>query len=169
MWEDIGADALDWGPFPRRKGNWFLVTAGDEKGCNPLLGTFGGFLSLWGRDCAAVFLRERRYTRELLERSERFSIAVLPEAYRDAVKYCGAHSGRKGDKFAAAGLTPVFAESIPFPEEAALVLLCRKLCACPMEGARFAPDIRRSYYEGKWGNNPHTLYIGEIVKILRKA
>lgn len=169
MWQEIHAEDMNWDPFPRKKGNWFLVTAGREGACNTLLGTYGGLLSLWSRNCAAVAIRESRYTKAFLDREEGFSIAVLPEAFRDAVRYCGSHSGREGDKFAAAGLTPVFAEGIPFPGEAELVLLCRKLCACPMEGARFVPDIHRSYYEGKWENNPHTLYIGEIVKILRKA
>lgn len=168
MWEEIGASELDWGPFPRRKGNWFLVTAGDEAACNPLLGTFGGFLSLWGRDCAAVFLREHRYTRALLERSARFSIAVLPEAYRDAVRYCGAHSGRDGDKWAVAGLTPVFVDGTPLPAKASLAILCRKLCAAPLESGWLAPDIRAVYFEGRKAGNPYFFYAGEITKILRR-
>lgn len=168
MWQEITADALDWGMFPRRKGNWFLVTAGREARCNALLGTYGGLLSLWNRNCAAVFIRESRYTKEFLDREARFSLAVLPEAYRDAVRYCGAHSGREGDKFAAAGLTVTSADGVPFPAEASLVLLCRKLCACPMADACFAPDIAAWYYEGRWEGNPHTMYIGEIEKILRK-
>ncbi len=168
MWKEITAAEMDWNAFPRRKGNWFLVTAGEGAAANPLLGTYGGFLSLWGRDCAAVFLRESRWTKHLMDASETFSLAVLPEAYRDAVRYCGSHSGRDGDKWTAAGLTPVREAGVPFPAEASLAVLCRKVCACPIETAMLAPDIARDFYTGRYEGDPHTMYVGEILKILRK-
>lgn len=46
-------------------------------------------------------------------------MSFLNEDYRDALNYCGSHSGRgEKDKFAAAGLTKAFRHDIPYPDEA---------------------------------------------------
>ncbi len=168
MWKPMQAEDMPWSLFPYKKGRWFLVTAGQEDHCNTLLVNLGGLLSLWGRSCAAVFIRESRYTRTLLDQETYFSIAVMPDDKKDAMRFMGHHSGRDGDKWAESGLTPVMISGVPAPAEADLVLICRKLCACPLADIELPPDIAQAYQEGRGADDPHIMYIGEIQSILQK-
>lgn len=168
MWKEIQAEDMQWSLFPNRRGNWFLVTAGREGHCNSLLVNLGGLLSLWSRSCVAVLIRESRYTKEFLDQEEHFSVAVLPESLKEAQSYMGHHSGRNEDKWAESGLTPVMLDGVPAPEEARLVLLCRKLCACPLSEVELPEDIAVPHKDGKGSENPHVIYIGEVQKILVK-
>lgn len=168
MFKEIPIEELSWSPFPRKKGNWFLVAAGNEAESDALLATLGGFAALWGGNTIAIFIRQSRYTREFLDREDHFSISVLPGAFKDAVHYCGTHSGRDGDKLKAAGLTEIFPDAVPAVEEAETILLCRKLAAVSSDQFTMAPDIHKAYYEGRWEGNPHIMYIGEIKKVLQK-
>lgn len=168
MFQDIAIENLPWSPFPHKKGNWFLVTAGQPGASNPLLATYGGLLSLWSGNCAAIFIRESRFTKHLLDEGEHFSLSVLPPEYKENVRYCGSHSGRDGDKWKAAGLTETVIDGIPACGEAETILLCRKLAAVSTDQMTMAADIHKACYEGRWEGNPHTMYIGEIVRVLRK-
>lgn len=47
------------------------------------------------------------YTNELIKASGEFVLNILGEPYAAAILHCGSRSGRKGDKFASSGLTPV--------------------------------------------------------------
>lgn len=169
MFKEIPITDLDWSPFPRTKGNWFLVTAGKPGASNALLGTLGGFLALWGGNCVEIFIRESRFTKHLLDEESHFSISVLPPEYKDAVHYCGTHSGKDGSKWTAAGLTETAIDGIPTCAEASLTLLCRKLASVNTDKMDMAPDIREAYYTGRWEGNPYTLYIGEIVKVMKAS
>jgi flavin reductase (DIM6/NTAB) family NADH-FMN oxidoreductase RutF len=47
------------------------------------------------------------YTNELIKASGEFVLNLLGEPHAAAILHCGSRSGRKGDKFASSGLTPV--------------------------------------------------------------
>ena len=66
-----------------------------------------------GQNVAFIFVRDSRYTKEFIDANEFFSITFLSGQYRDALNYCGSHSGRDEDKFAAAGLTLATRHNIP--------------------------------------------------------
>lgn len=168
MFKEIPIEELSWSPFPRKKGNWFLVTAGNESESDTLLATLGGLAALWGGNTISIFIRKSRYTREFLDREDHFSVSVLPKSFREAVHYCGTHSGREGNKLEAAGLTEIFPSHIPAVGEAGTILLCRKLASVSSDQFTMAPDIHKACYEGRWEGNPHIMYIGEIEKVLKK-
>ena len=96
------------------------------------------------------------------------SFAVLPEQYRAALQYCGAHSGLDGDKFAAAGLTPAFTsddDPVPYPAEASLVVVGRKLYEDDLrEGNFLDPALFRNYPHKDF----HRFFICEIEQVLAK-
>jgi predicted acetyltransferase len=84
----------------------------------------------------------------------------------EALKYCGVHSGREGDKFKASGLTLVAKHGIRYPDEANLVLLCQKLAAVPITEDTFtAPDIKEKWYKD---GDYHTMYVAEIIEVLSR-
>jgi len=160
--QPFSVDQLDMNPFTKIGKEWALVSAGDKTKCNTMTVSWGGMGVLWGKNVVYIFIRDSRYTKEFIDNGEFFSLSFLSEDYRDALSYCGAHSGRDGDKFSAAGLTPAFLHSIPYPDEANLILLCKKLAAVPITEDTFAdPQIMPKWYGDK---DMHTMYVGEIIE-----
>jgi len=71
-----------------------------------------------------------------------------------------------GDKFEKAGLTPAFRHSIPYPDEANFVMLCRKMAAVPMpEEVLTDKSIMGDFYKD---GDMHTLYVGEIIEAMAR-
>ena len=86
------------------------------------------------------------------------------EEYRKALNLCGTKSGRDCDKDKEAGLTPYYTDGTTAYEEADLIFVCRKLYAQEMKPECFTVDgPDEKWYPGK---DYHTMYMGEIVKVL---
>jgi flavin reductase (DIM6/NTAB) family NADH-FMN oxidoreductase RutF len=160
--QPFSLDYLDMNPFKKLSKEWALVSTGNKKVYNTMTVSWGGFGVLWGKNVAYIFIRESRYSKELIDKGEFFSISFLDEADREALNYCGKHSGREGDKFAAAGLTAAFRHDIPYPDEANLIILCNKLAAIPISAETFCnPQIEKKWYSD---HDMHTMYVGEIIE-----
>ena len=124
----IEPSAFD-GIFDRIGKEWMLLTAcaENEKGetvVNTMTASWGGMGILWGKRVAFLFVRPQRFTNHLIEKSACMSISFLDESYRAALRLCGTVSGADGDKFAKAGLTPLFENGVPVIAEATLNLIC---------------------------------------------
>lgn len=156
-------DMLDINPFTKLSKEWALVTAGDKTKANTMTVSWGGTGVLWGKNVVFIFIRESRYTKEFIDKGEFFSLSFLDEKYRDALKYCGANSGRNEDKFAKAGLTPAFRHNIPYPDESNLVFLCRKMAAVPIDETAFTDNNIMERWYGD--HDMHTMYVGEIIEV----
>ena len=139
------------------------MTAGDKEKSNTMTVSWGGTGVLWGKNVVFIFIRESRYTKDFIDNGEFFSLSFLSEKYRDALKYCGAHSGRGEDKWSKAGLTPATRHDIPYPDEANLVFLCRKMAAVPIEEASFTDKAIMHQWYGD--HDMHTMYVGEIIEV----
>lgn len=159
-------DLLEMNPFTKFGKEWALVTAGSKAKCNTMTISWGGVGVLWNKNVVYVFVRDSRYTKEFMDNGEFFSISFFEENYRPALSYCGAHSGRGEDKFAKAGLTPAFRHSIPYPDEANFVMLCRKMAAVPMpEEVLNDKSIIDNFYKD---GDMHTMYVGEIIEAMAR-
>ena len=160
----VPIENLEMNPFSKIGKEWALVTAGDENRCNTMTVSWGGVGVLWGKNVVYIFIRDSRYTKEFIDKGDTFSMAFLGEEYREALRFCGAHSGRDTDKFEQAGLTAAFRDGVPYPDEADLVLLCRKMAAVPITENTFidAQILPKWYGDG----DMHTMYVGEIVQAL---
>ncbi len=150
-------------PFSLIGDTWALITAADGDGCNTMTASWGGVGVLWNKPVATVYVRPQRYTYPLLEAADTYSLSFLPEDYRDALRYCGSHSGRDGDKLTACGLHRGDADGTPFIREARLVLVCRKLHTVDLAPAQFVDMSLLSHYKA---NDFHRQYIGEITHAL---
>lgn len=159
-------DLIEINPFTQIGKDWALITAGTKVKSNPMTISWGGVGVLWGKNVSYIFVRDSRYTKELLDANEFFSISFLPKDYRAALNYCGSHSGRDGDKFAAAGLTPAYRHCIPYIDEANTVLLCEKMAAARItEDSFLMPEIKEKWYQN---GDMHTMYIAEILEVLAR-
>ena len=155
-------DMLNMNPFTKIGKEWALISAGDKNKCNTMTVSWGGVGVLWGKNVVYIFIRDSRYTKEFIDNGEFFSMSFFDEKYRDALSYCGKESGRNvDDKFKGAGLTPAFRHNIPYPDEANLVLLCRKMAAVPITEDTFVdPQIMPKWYSD---NDMHVMYVIEAV------
>ena len=159
-------DMLNMNPFTKIGKEWALISAGDKNKCNTMTVSWGGVGVLWGKNVVYIFIRDSRYTKEFIDNGDFFSISFLDNAYRDALNYCGAHSGRDVDKFEEAGLTPAFRHSIPYPDEANFVILCKKMAAVPITEDSFVdPSISKKWYAD---GDMHTMYVGEIIDMMAR-
>ena len=159
-------------PFRMIGTDWLIVTAAlkDDQNrirVNTMTASWGGLGVLWNKNVATIYLRPSRYTKEFIDGSDTFSLCVLGDKYRQQKNYLGSHSGRDEDKIAAAKLTVIDKEGTPYFKEARLVIICRKLYAQPFDPNCFCDEkICNSNYKN---DDFHTMYIGEITKVIREC
>jgi flavin reductase (DIM6/NTAB) family NADH-FMN oxidoreductase RutF len=144
--------------------DWMLVTAGTLGDYNTMTASWGTMGVLWGKRICICFIRPSRYTYQFMEKNPLFTLSFFGEEQRDALNFCGSHSGRDVDKAAETGLIPVEAAggAVTF-EQARLVMVCRKIYYQDFDPSHFiAPDIESNY----GGSDYHRIYIGELKSCL---
>ncbi len=157
-------DKMEFNPFTKIGKEWALISAGDKTRCNTMTVSWGGVGIIIGEKTLYLFLSVIPAIPKNSDNGGLFSLSFLNEDYRDALNYCGSHSGRgEEDKFAAAGLTKAFRHDIPYPDEANLVFLCRKMAAVPVSEDSFTDSTLMD----KWysDHDMHMMYVGEIVEV----
>ena len=139
--------------------DWALVTAGTAAGYNTMTVSWGGLGEIWGKDAAFIFIRPQRHTMAFLEANERFTLCFFGGEARQALAYCGSHSGRDVDKAAQTGLTPVFEDDVTYFAQARVVLRCRKMAGYDLTPQGFLDGgIEDNYH----GSGYHRMFIAEI-------
>lgn len=146
---------------------YMLITAKKDESINTMTASWGGLGVMWNKNVAYIVVRPQRYTKEFVDFSDHFSLCFFNGEIKDKLAYLGTVSGRDEDKIAKAGLTSICEDNIPYFEEAKLVLFCKKLFATDIKEDNFIDkDIMNKNYPNK---DFHTLYIGEITKVLKKT
>ena len=159
---EIPVSELLLNPIDKIGKEWMLCTAGGEGNYNTMTCSWGHLGNLWNLPTAICYVRPQRYTREFIDREERYTLCFFPEQYKKALGYLGTKSGRDEDKVAAVGLTPVFGEDFTYFAEASLVLVCRKLYQAPLKEEFFLdPAVVDSSYPNR---DFHDMYVGEILE-----
>lgn len=145
-----------------------LLTTKEGDKINSMVIGWGTLGINWGQPTFAAYVRDSRYTKELLDHTGEFTINVpVGEFDKNVIAVCGRQSGRDTDKIAAAGLTPVPSEQIAAPgiREFPLTLECRVIYAQRQDVACFAGELgERIYAPGPDGKRDlHTTYFGQIL------
>lgn len=172
--KEIQIQDLKLNPFTLFGQDWMALAAGNEAdGCNAMTVSWGHLGALWEQDShrnrlptAICYVRPSRYTKEFMDKEACFTLSHFPEQYRKALGYLGSRSGRNGDKIKAAGLTPVFYDGTIYFAEADMVFICRKLYSAQLTESGF--ESRELVDFNYPDRDFHTMYVGEIIKILRK-
>ena len=145
-----------------RRGVFLTTKAGDK--VNSMVIGWGHVGRIWERPVFMAYVRQSRYTRELLDQNPEFTVNVPVNGFdKKAFAVCGAKSGRNMDKIAECDLTLVDPEvvSVPAIKEYPLTLECRVLYRQEQDAAKLPEDIRRQFYGIE--NDEHVVYYGEIV------
>jgi len=143
--------------------DWMLITAGNNDKFNMMTASWGGIGFLYQKPVAFCFINPARYTYQLMENNDTYTLSFYTEAYRDALKYCGSKSGKDVDKVKGSGLTPITTPtgSKAF-SQAWLVIECRKMVAQSLQ----AESISDKSIKGEWaGKQMHKMFIGEIINV----
>lgn len=166
MWKEIKAEECRDNAFTMIGKEWMLIAAGDGERSNAMTASWGGVGVMWGKNVAYIVVRPQRYTKEFLDKQERFSLNFLPEECRSALNYMGTVSGRDENKMEKSGLHVTMQDETPVFEESRMVLVCKKMFVQPMKEESFLqPETVERWYPGK---DYHTLYIAEIEKVYVK-
>lgn len=163
--KEIKPEMMKKNPFEAIGKDWMLITAGNQDKANTMTASWGGLGVMYGKNVAFVVIRPQRYTKEFVDREETFSLSFLDKSYRSIMNYLGTVSGHNEDKIAKSGLTLAFSDNTPYFGEANMVLICRKLFRQSMdENSLLKEGLDKTWYPNK---DYHTLYIGEILKIMQ--
>jgi flavin reductase (DIM6/NTAB) family NADH-FMN oxidoreductase RutF len=113
-----------------------------------------------GRPMMVVPIKPERYTFGLINAVPEFVVSVPTPALAEAVAYCGRASGRDGDKFRAAGLTPVPSVHVRPPSiaECPINIECRIYHVEKPPHGLLTPEHRREPAERQ-----HWIYFAEVL------
>lgn len=122
----------------------------------------------WGRPIFIAFVRESRFTKQLLEANGEFTVNVpLDGVDKNILTVCGTKSGRDLDKLAHLGLTLEEGKTVSVPaiKELPLTLECKVIYKQDQNPAAIFPEYDARYYTKGTRNEGdyHTAYYGEIT------
>ena len=158
---------LKFNPFTKIGKEWMLLTGGNMQDFNTMTASWGQLGVLWNKNVLTCYVRPNRYTFSFIENSESFTASFFGEEFRNALSFCGSHSGRDCDKVKETGLTPAEFDGCVAFEEADMVVVCRKLYSYDFEGKGFLTDDGLN--EQFFGKDPyHRAYISEITAVYVK-
>ncbi len=146
------------------KPNPAMAIASDGERTNGLTIGWGSVGILWNKPIFTVYVHATRYSKEVFDNAEYFSVCFYENEYRKQLGYFGRVSGRDEDKMNNVGLTVNSNDVAPYFDEACLVVLCKNV-------GRSDFDVNHvDGYAFDWYSKDgvHTQYYGEIVKVLVK-
>ena len=123
----------------------------------------------WNRPVFIAYVRETRYTKQLLEESGEFTVNVpLNDVDSKIIGYCGKVSGRDTDKIRDLNLTLVDSDVIQVPgiQELPLTLECKVIYSQKQDLSILPQTIIERFYpvlEEDGFRDYHIAYYGEIV------
>ena len=152
-------------PFQKIGKQKMLIVAGDGTKVNGMTASWGSMGVIWGAPACFAFVRDSRYTKVFMDKSETFSLCFFGDGYEDMYRYMGTVSGRDEDKTAHCNLTVAYEGDTPYYAEAETVIICRKQGAVRMPAETMSETVNEKWYASK---DYHTMYTGIIEAILVK-
>ncbi|QFJ54364.1 flavin reductase family protein [Pseudobutyrivibrio xylanivorans] len=160
---------LEWNPIKKLADEGVAIVTEADGRVNATSSHNGGVGHIWGKNVLYAFLRNTRYTKELLDKSDYFSACFFDmNDINNArlMKVLDQLSGRNEDKLAACRVTINHALEVPYIDDANFIILCRKIAAVPMtENTILDQKILNIQYTERHLDDFHTMYIGEILDI----
>lgn len=149
-------------------GKGVLLTTSLDGKVNTMTVSWGTLGIQWGKPIFTVFVRQSRYTKELLDRTGEFTINVPVESVdKKILSVCGTKSGREIDKVAQLGLTAVPGTTVAAPgfTQLPLTLECKVIYRQDQELNRICPESMTRYYATGTSDEKdfHTAYYGQIT------
>lgn len=149
-----------------KKGAFLTVKSGEK--INTMTIGWGSIGYIWNKPVFTALVRESRYTHEIIENAADFTVSFpLNGQMKNELSICGIKSGRDIDKLKECGLNLRYDEGLETPviDNCDLHIECKIVYKQHMDAENLDSSIKnRSYGDG----DLHTLYYGEIVKVIVK-
>jgi len=163
-------DAFDYaGHICKSMNKGILLTTKAEDTVNTMTIGWGTIGIEWNKPVFIAFVRETRYTKQLLEKGEEFTVNIpCGEVDSKILGYCGKMSGRDTDKIRDLGLTLVDSEVVRVPgiRELPLTLECKVIYKQEQDLNRLPQPVIDRFYPVVGDDDfrdYHIAYYGEIV------
>lgn len=123
----------------------------------------------WNLPIIVVYVRESRFTKELLDKSLEFTVNIANDgAKAEAIRFCGTKSGRNTDKIGELGLTLIDGEKISVPgiKEFPITLECQVLYRQKQDADKLPEKLIERFYPLNGSNlrrDYHVAYYAQIV------
>jgi flavin reductase (DIM6/NTAB) family NADH-FMN oxidoreductase RutF len=146
----------------------YVITAGKEDHYNSMTGSGGGFGLFFRKPTTWCLLRTDRYTLELIEEEQTYTLSYFPDEYKKQIMFLGNKSGRDSEKMKEVELTSVRTPSgdISFIE-AKLIIECKLTALTTVDPndlySQEAKDFTKEEY--KDANHYRKLAFGEITSV----
>jgi flavin reductase (DIM6/NTAB) family NADH-FMN oxidoreductase RutF len=103
-----------------------VITAGKEDHYNSLTACGGGLGLLFKKPTTWCILRADRYTLEMIQKEQTYTMSYFPNEYKEQVLFLGSKSGRDSEKMKEVELTSVQTPSGDMSfKEARLIIECK--------------------------------------------
>ncbi|MDD2498655.1 MAG: flavin reductase family protein [Desulfitobacteriaceae bacterium] len=150
-----------------KRGAFLVVQDGDK--ANIMTIGWGSIGFIWKKPVFTVLVRYSRYTYDLLEKVNEFTVNVpLENSMSQELSICGTRSGRDIEKFKECRLTqtPGKVVAAPVIKECDLFYECRIICRQAMQPALVDDEvINKCYPNGDY----HVIFYGEILASYKKT
>lgn len=145
-----------------------LLTASADGKVNTMTIGWGHLGIEWKKPIFIAYVRQSRYTRQLLDKNPEFTVNVpLGDVDKNILAVCGTRSGRDMDKFKELALTAVPGETVSVPAIAQLPLTleCKVIYRQDQDLSLLDREDREHCYKPGTveETNFHTAYYGEIT------
>ena len=145
-----------------------LMTTKKEDFVNSMVIGWGHIGIEWGKPIFVAYVRESRYTKEMVENHGEFTVNIpMGEIDSNIIRICGTKSGRDLDKIKELGLTLVDSDNVSVPgiRELPLTLECKILYRRPQNVDAIPQDILDRYYpaDENGQRDGHIAYYAQIV------
>lgn len=163
--KEIKIEDLDLNVFTSLAKDYALVSAGDKEKYNTMTVSWGGLGVLWGEPVATIYIRPTRYTKEFIDRHDRFTLTFF-NGYKKELGVLGSVSGRDRDKIKEVDFHVTFLNETPTFQEGKIVFVCKKLYYDTIKPELFFDDT----LDTKWYplKDYHTLYMAKIEHVYVK-
>ena len=141
-----------------------LAAGAPDKPTNAMAIGWGSIGVVWGRCMWVVLVRPSRFTYQLIEETNDFTVNVPSADLAKAVAYCGSHSGRDENKLAKLGLSVAAGQQV----NSGVIQSCPINYECQVVGkSDIVPEmldgaVKKEYYgQGDY----HRVYFGQVLAV----
>jgi len=148
--------------------DYLVITAGRDTHYNSMVGSGGGLGMLFKKPTTWCILKADRYTLELIEKVQTYTMSYFPDQYRKQMLFLGSKSGRDTEKMKEAELTIVQTPcgNISF-KEARLIIECTLTAITTPNPDDFATKEAKDYISEayKEASDYRKFVFGEITHV----
>jgi flavin reductase (DIM6/NTAB) family NADH-FMN oxidoreductase RutF len=168
LFKQISPEEISDNVFTLMGKDFFALTAGKGDHYNSMIGSGGGLAVLFKKPTAWCIVRADRYTLEIIQKEQTYSLSYFPNEYRKQMLFLGSKSGRDSEKMKEVELTSVQTPSgdISF-KEARLIIECKLTeITTPNPDDFYTQEAKESINEAYSEANHYRKYIfGEITHV----